>query len=565
MKKQTFNYRLLCFVGMCLTLGLLSFTKPASVFVFEPTKDFSYLKKGWVLSRCVTIEHWETDPVFTFDEEGIIMNKKTYHPVVISQYALTVFDTWQKTGKAELKTKFLNQIKYLSNPKFYTQINDTVVGYPYTVNFHDLRAPWYSGLAQAEVLGVLVRYYAITHDKNILPLMVKIKNMMTLPVANGGLFNKTAEGNVWIEEYPNSSQHLHVLNGFMVTALLLDDYSRFFPADVETRKLVDDCFKSVKAGIGFYDTGYGLRYDRGTSAAVVNNWYMKAQVIEIDQLYQVTGDIFFKKASILWATYCYNKVIGFKGCIIDTINYSIPVIANQENHYALKTEFKKVFANSDITKLIANRTDSSGGLRTMVDGNFSTTSKMVAIPQAVENPFIEIGLNRAVDFNQMLIRFKNATCEVSLAVKEAGKEGFKKVSGVQKTNGNTVELRANAFKVESIRISFDFKPPQAFDISDISFFKEVPMGPSEYAHLQTPVFKIEKPSALTWDKVPKTSYAVYYKTAPTEAQLNSILFDPAKATYNELPKLTEVGNYVTFLVVFMRDSKTKTVADFRLQ
>ncbi|MBL7927765.1 MAG: hypothetical protein JNK61_12750 [Bacteroidia bacterium] len=549
---------------MALSLSMLSFTKPAQVHVFTPTGDFSYLKKGWVLSRCVTVAHWETDPVFSFDDDGIIMNKKTYHPVVISQYALTVYDAWQRNGSAELKTKFLNQIKYLSNPKFYTQINDTVVAYPYTVNFHDLRAPWYSGLAQAEVLGVLVRYYAITQDKTILPLMVKIKNMMTLPVSKGGLLNTTAEGNVWIEEYPNSAQHLHVLNGFMVTALLLDDYSRFFPADIETRKLVDDCFASVKAGVGFYDTGYGLRYDRGTAAAVVNNWYMKAQVIEIDQLYEVTGDLFFKKASMLWATYCYNKIIGFKGCIIDSVNYSIPIASNN-NTYSIKTAYNKVFNNADISRLIVNRNDSSSGLRTMVDGNLSTTAKMVAVPNAVENPFVEITLNNPVDFNQLQVWFKSNTCNITLHIKEKGKDEFKKVSGSQKVQGTTIIMQAHAQQVIALRIGFDFKPPQAFDISDISFFKEMPIGPSDMVHIQTTNFKVDKISTLTWNDVPKTDYVVFYKTAPTEAQLNNVQYQPAKATFNQLPKLTEVGQYVTFLVVLKRNNKLKSLSDFRLQ
>ena len=102
----------LLFAGIitCSVL-LVSFSKKADVKVFEPTKNYDFLKREWVLSRCVTMAHWETDPVFSFDSAGIIRNKMTYHPVVISQYALTTFDTYMRTKDEKLKTKFFQCIK----------------------------------------------------------------------------------------------------------------------------------------------------------------------------------------------------------------------------------------------------------------------------------------------------------------------------------------------------------------------------------------------------------------------------------------------------------------------
>ena len=46
------------------------------------------------------------------------------------------------------------------------------------MNFHDLKDPWYSALAQSEAISVLIRYYVLTKDKSVLPLIVKLKNFM---------------------------------------------------------------------------------------------------------------------------------------------------------------------------------------------------------------------------------------------------------------------------------------------------------------------------------------------------------------------------------------------------
>lgn len=559
----------LTFVGIIICAALLvSFNSKDNVKVFEPTKNYDFLKREWVLSRCVTMAHWETDPVFTFDSVGIIRNKGTYHPVVISQYALTTFDTYMRTKDEKIKTKFLNQIKYLTDSKFYTQINDTVVAYPYTVNFHDLKAPWYSGLAQAEVLGVLVRYYYLTRDTEVLPLMVKIKNMMTLPVEKGGLLSTTPEGCVWIEEYPNSAQHKHVLNGFMVTVLLLDDYSKFFPKDIETRKLVDSCFVSVKKTVRFYDVGYGLRYDRGTSAQVVNNWYMKAQVIEIDQLYRITNDEFFEKTSLLWGTYCYNKIIGFKGCIIDSINYSVPATLNADGSLDIENKPQNILNAALLKSMNVNRTDTSIAIKQMIDGTEKTSYKITYEVNQAEPSFVEMNFTKPISVEQLQLNIKSGLVDgIALQYKVEHKDKWKTLK-IEKTNtiSNTTTFYIKADNMSDLRISYKDLSQAVLEISEIKLNTIVPNETSEYVFYNTPPMKLNSAfEKFTWDIVPPKGYAVFYKDALVPAQLPNITYNGDAATLNNLPVLQNKGNTATFLVVLKRSEVKSYLRNFRLE
>lgn len=553
---------------ICSASLFISFNNSSVVKVFEPTRNYDFLKREWVLSRCVTMDHWETDPVFTFDSVGIIRNKMTYHPVVISQYALTTFDTYMRTKDDKLKTKFLNQIKYLTDPKFYTQINDTVVAYPYTVNFHDLKAPWFSGLAQAEVLGVLVRYYYLTHDNDVLPLMVKIKNMITLPVSQGGLLSTTPEGCVWIEEYPNSGQHKHVLNGFMVTVLLLDDYSKFFPKDVETRKLVDSCFTSVKKTVRYYDTGYGLRYDRGTSAQVVNNWYMKAQVIEIDQLYRITNDDFFEKTSLLWGTYCYNKIIGFKGCIIDSINYSVPATLNADGSLDIEKKTQNILNAALLKSISVNRTDTTLAVKQLIDGTDKTSYKVKYETNQAEPSFVELNFIKPINVEQLQLQFKSKVLAgITLQYKTEKKDKWKNLKIDKSTTlENVVTCFIKANNMTDLRIYFNDLKEGALEISEIKLNTLVDNGASEYVFYNTPAMKLKSDfEQFTWDVVPPKGYAVFYKDAPAQEQLSNITYNGDAATLNKLPVLQNKGNVATFLVVLKRADVENSLRNFRLE
>ena len=102
----------------------------------------------------------------TLDKNGIPMvtinNKNEYNPVAISQYALSFYNSYEAITQSE-KEKFLNCADFLCN-----YVNDDG-GAPYNFDFtmHGilLKAPWFSSMAQGQILSVLSRAFLLTKSE----------------------------------------------------------------------------------------------------------------------------------------------------------------------------------------------------------------------------------------------------------------------------------------------------------------------------------------------------------------------------------------------------------------
>ena len=89
-----------------------------------------------------------------------------------------------------------------------------------------LRAPWYSGMAQGELLSVCNRLFVITEDSVYLRAARKLFRSLTL--TRDGDRNWVTwidpDGYYWIEEYPHPSRPGHTLNGFIAALFGVYDY-----------------------------------------------------------------------------------------------------------------------------------------------------------------------------------------------------------------------------------------------------------------------------------------------------------------------------------------------------
>ncbi len=184
-------------------------------------KDLPWIKPYSSIYELFNQDQWEQNPTRSFDSLGVHLTKKGYHPVNASHYALFCYDEYRVTRDEKFKKAFLAQVNYLRDCSKYHNFEDLRVGYPYMITFHDLKPPWYSSLAQGEAISVLIRYYALTLDKSVLPLIVQIKNFMVHPIEQGGCLSKLKDGSEWLEEYPNSKQELHNFSGYYIAVLAL--------------------------------------------------------------------------------------------------------------------------------------------------------------------------------------------------------------------------------------------------------------------------------------------------------------------------------------------------------
>nr|HMT30371.1 D-glucuronyl C5-epimerase family protein [Bacteroidia bacterium] len=272
--KPFFNLKIVISLTALLMLSLLFqstfLASPQNELkIPEPTKDFSFIKRFYCISDLFGKEQWHNNKGRSFDDEGIHLTNSKPHPVNACHYALFCYDEYIRTGEEAMKEGFLNQVKYLLDSNSYHQIDEASIAYPYNINFHDLKPPWYSALAQSEAISVLVRYYALTKDRKALPVLVQLKNfMVTEQEGNCGTKSITPEGNIWYEEYPNSKQERQVLNGFLLATVALYEYSHLFPEDTESQVQYKNTIKSIKESFKFYDTGSWLKYNRGDQRQV---------------------------------------------------------------------------------------------------------------------------------------------------------------------------------------------------------------------------------------------------------------------------------------------------------
>ncbi|MCF0126783.1 MAG: hypothetical protein HUJ68_13715, partial [Clostridia bacterium] len=94
-----------------------------------------------------------------FDDDGIpYSSDRGYNPVTIAQYALSF---WGTNNSADV-------VSFLNVADFLCAHLEPSGGFPYTFDFTmheiELKAPWYSCMAQGQLLSVLSRAYLYTSD-----------------------------------------------------------------------------------------------------------------------------------------------------------------------------------------------------------------------------------------------------------------------------------------------------------------------------------------------------------------------------------------------------------------
>ncbi|MEP7169890.1 MAG: D-glucuronyl C5-epimerase family protein, partial [Bacteroidota bacterium] len=347
MKKSVilfYKYRLYFFLAFITCLNSSFFVQKGDEFKMpEVNKDVSWIKKYTSIYELYNQDQWEKNTSRSFDSLGVHLTKKNYHPVNACHYAIFCYDEYKSSQNDKFKKAFLAQVSYLRDSTKYMDFDCDKVGYPYNTTFHDLKAPWYSALAQGEVISVLIRYYAMTKDKSVLPLIVKVRNFMVYPQQKGGCSNITPEGYEWLEEYPNSKQEAQVLNGFFICVISLGEYAKLFPSDTAATNLFNRCIEACKSSIKFYDTGSWIRYNRGDKRLVANG-YMKWMTNEMVHMYEFTGDQFFKYQHQIWATYGYGKDYVDVGVKKQYYNWAVPV-EETNGVFKPKTELVKMSNN----------------------------------------------------------------------------------------------------------------------------------------------------------------------------------------------------------------------------
>ncbi|MEP7264740.1 MAG: D-glucuronyl C5-epimerase family protein [Bacteroidota bacterium] len=499
----------------CLVLSMLFL--PLSISSYTVV-DFSWLKPFYILYETVRPGHWEKDATrIKFDKYGIVnVNGNNYNPVTISQYALSCFDYYRETGDEKYKKSFMNQMNWLLADSVCVEKDDKIY-YPYRYVFHDLPIGWTSGLAQGEVIAVLIRYYYITKDPAVLKRIKAVCNYMLTPVEEGGCLKKTPEGGWWIEEYVNSKRHTHVLNGNMISIVCLNDYLNLFPDDKRAAELYPELLASLKNSVDFYDNGSNLRYDRG-GAELVKPWYMKAQYIEMKTLYRITKDEFFHRKMMQWSVYCYNKSVGFVECLFNDVNFATPMVFEKDSSVMLQNcASNNLLTTSSIASIRSFPVIAGSILGKMVDNSAATNVAVILIDSIAGNPLVNLTFKTPVSMDMISINYN--TGSVKPDVKEITVTFSDSTSKVlkykhSKSDGLNEVFRFKEIVITGLKIEFERKESlKKFEITDITANKSADISCSEFVYYQSPVQTTEGLYIIDGKTENSGEDAIFYRNA----------------------------------------------------
>lgn len=254
-------------------------------------------------SRPVKTKHRTSDKT---DENGVPMNdiagSLVYNPTTISQYALrmianfTFFEDDEALAIAESCGSLLAKIGVEEKGALFVPYE-----FDYTLSGRRrqlLKAPWYSGMAQGQVLQVFCRLFLATGDERYLHRADQVyASLITFDQADLPYTNHVdVDGLAWIEEYPNSD-YLGTLNGHNFAIQGLYDYW-LITKDASASKLIDATMTTVRLTLerDFRVPGEPSLYCRNQMTQA--DGYHVIHIGQLLDFYRFTADSRFAKLAI---------------------------------------------------------------------------------------------------------------------------------------------------------------------------------------------------------------------------------------------------------------------------
>ena len=254
-----------------------------------------------------------------FDENGVPLLDyqgkigKQYNPIAISQYGLAHCNIFKKTGDQESFNVFLKQADWLMNNLEQNQWGLKVWMHHFDFEYkQNLKAPWYSALAQGQGISLLCRAYLETKNEKYLQTAKLTYLPFLKDIKHGGVKFTDEEGDVWFEEYIIDPP-THILNGFIWALWGVYDYY-LLTKDLEVKNLFENCVKTLKKNLQKYDIGFWSLYD--LSEQFLKNsaspFYHKLHIIQLKILARMTNEGYFNQIAEEWTRYqknIFNRII----------------------------------------------------------------------------------------------------------------------------------------------------------------------------------------------------------------------------------------------------------------
>lgn len=252
------------------------------------------------------VAYTESQGYGPLDAEGIPLvryqsGKTAYNPTTVAQYALGLHQLWTDAGKQDDLDKFFAQATWFLK-RFVERSGGVTWMYDFDYPLYRCRRPWTSGLAQAQVLSVLVRALPwLEGTTDVATVVPRAAKLMLTDVSQGGFAERDEDGNFWWAEYPCVPQ-AGVLNGHMFAIISMLEVSEV-TADPQLQAACSQAVRTACRLLPEYDTGRWVRYDRHHRALASTHYLRHVYLPLLQALHQATGEPRFLEYEGLWRRY----------------------------------------------------------------------------------------------------------------------------------------------------------------------------------------------------------------------------------------------------------------------
>jgi len=240
------------------------------------------------------------DTSFRRDDDGVMVSEidgqVSYHPVNMAHQLFRLLDVYSRTGDTALlalATRYMERLAEMAMP--FDSAIYFLYNFDYKVHQRDdaeLTAPWFSGMAQGELLEVYVRMFAATSDSTYLEMAGGVFNSFLRRKGEAEPWTVFVDsiGCFWVEEYPLDEPSM-TLNGFIFAVFGLYQFHQL-THDPRAETVLVKCLSTIKNYLPLFrrigrPSFYNLRFRR------FDEEYHLIHIIQLKYLAKMSGDPFF--------------------------------------------------------------------------------------------------------------------------------------------------------------------------------------------------------------------------------------------------------------------------------